>query len=83
MKGISPEQLFLLAVVILVMLANLIARWVKSRMEGAPPREASPAEPDLPRRAPLPPRVRVVEPPWPQEGPRSAPLPAPPRHPRG
>jgi hypothetical protein len=82
MRSLRPEQIVLLLVFILVPLFNLLVRWLqrRAREQQRPvpvePRAAEPKarEERLPAR--MPPRVRVIEPARPREGPRETP-PAP------
>lgn len=82
MRSLRPEQVLLLLVVVLVPLLNLLVRWVQRRArerQRPVPTESPAAEPvgreEWPS-APMPPRVRVIEPALPREDPRKAP-PAP------
>jgi len=81
MRSLRPEQLLLLLLFVLVPLFNLLLRWLQRRareQQRPVPAEPRAAEPEgreeLPAR--MPPRVRVIEPARPREGPREAP-PAP------
>ncbi|MGH7419053.1 MAG: hypothetical protein ACREKB_14870, partial [Candidatus Rokuibacteriota bacterium] len=82
MRSLRPEQILLLLVFVLVPLFNLLARWLqrRAREQQRPvpvePRAAEPKarEERLPAR--MLPRVRVIEPARPREGPRETP-PAP------
>jgi hypothetical protein len=86
MRSLRPEQIILLLLVVLIPLVNLLAgwlkRWAREQQRPAPAgsRAAEPvAREELPP-APMPPRVRVIEPVLPGEGSRKAP-PAPPPQP--
>jgi len=84
MRSLRPEQIFLLVLFVLVPLLNLLVRWLQRRAREQPRRR--PAAPRAPEPAPreewpptaMPPRVRVIEPPLPREGPRKAPAAPPP-----
>jgi hypothetical protein len=82
MRSFRPEQILLLLLFVLVPLFSLLVRWLQRRareQQRPMPAEPSATEPvgreeRLPAR--LPPRVRVIEPARPREGPRETP-PAP------
>jgi hypothetical protein len=81
MRSLQPEQLVLLLLFVLVPLFNVLLRWLQRRAQERPrpaPAEPRAAEPAAREewRAPLPPRVRVIEPALPREEPRE-PRPAP------
>ena len=86
MRSFRPEQLLLLLVFVLVPLINLLVRWLRRRAGEqqrpvpAEPRAAEPVAREERPPVPVPPRVRVIEPALPREGPREAP-PAPPLRP--
>jgi hypothetical protein len=75
MKSLRPEQIILLLVFVLVPLFNLLVRWLQRRAREQQRR--APAEPPMAESAPpagwpsrtMPPRIRVIEPPLPQEAP--------------
>lgn len=78
----TPEQLLFFALIVVVALANLIARWLKARMERR--RAVETKEPEQVREVPrrLPPRVVVSAPEArrpPAPGPIAAPTPPLPR----
>ena len=82
MRSLRPEQILLLLVFLLVPLLNLLVRWLQRRArkrQRPVPVESQAAEPVRRAGRPpatMPPRVRVIEPAHPQEGPRETP-PAP------
>jgi hypothetical protein len=82
MRSFRPEQILLLLVFVLVPLFNLLVRWLQRRArEQQRPMPAKPSAIDPVGReerppARMPPRVRVIEPARPREGPREPP-PAP------
>jgi len=82
MRSLRPEQLLLLLLFVLVPLFNLLLRWLQRRAREqqrpvpAEPRAAEPVAREERIPAPMPPRVRVIEPARTREGPRETP-PAP------
>jgi len=86
MRSLRPEQILLLLLFVLVPLINLLVRWLRRRASElqrpvpAEPRAAEPVAREERPPVPVPPRVRVIEPALPREGPREAP-PAPPLRP--
>jgi hypothetical protein len=85
MRSLRPEQIILLLVFILVPLLNLLVRWLKRRAREqqrpvpAGPRAAAPVERAESSPAPIPSRVRMIEPGLPRQGLRTAPPPPPPQ----
>jgi len=80
-RSLTPAQLLLVAIILLVPLLNLVVRWLQRRMQGVQP--AAPAPEALGPPAHLPPRARRLEPVLPAEGVLGAALPPPPgRRPR-
>lgn len=83
MRSFRPEQILLLLLFVLVPLFSLLVRWLQRRtreQQRPMPAESSATEPvgreeRLPAR--MPPRVRVIEPARPREGPRERPRPQP------
>jgi hypothetical protein len=82
MRSFRLEQVLLLLVFVLVPLLNLLVRWLQRRAReqrrpvSAEPRAAEPVAREERLPAPMPPRVRVIEPARPRQGPRETP-PAP------
>jgi hypothetical protein len=72
MRSLRPEELVLLLVFVVVPLLNLALRWLqqRGRKRAARPPEPAPGEARIP--SPMP-RVRVVEPSLPREGPAAPP----------
>ncbi|MGH2628883.1 MAG: hypothetical protein ACRDHY_19770 [Anaerolineales bacterium] len=85
MRSLRPEQILLLLLFVLIPLLTLLVRWLQRRtreQQRPVPAESRPAEPVAREKrppAPMPPRVRVIEPALPREGLRTAPPAAPPQ----
>jgi hypothetical protein len=84
MRSLRPEQIFLLMLFVLVPLVNLLVRWLRrrareqQRLAPAGSRAGEPVAREELAPAPMPPRVRVIEPALRREGFRAAPLAHPP-----
>ena len=84
MRSLRPEQIILLLVFVLVPLLNLLVRWLRRRAREqqrpmpVEPRAAEPVEREEWSPAPIPPRVRLIEPGLPREGLRPPPPALPP-----
>ena len=85
MGSLRLEQILLLLLFVLVPLLNVLVRWLQRRARElqrpvpAEPRAAEPVGREEWPPAPLPPRIRVIQPALPREGPRKAPLAPPPK----